>query len=1426
MGARSFARPWIHAFRPFELEAAWWTPAQRTFSDQLFRARIAAHPVIVLPTIHRLPEMGIPQVCVLGRSNVGKSSLINALVHGKDVWSASYSSFTGQVIVVDLSELDSKSSEDFQGSKWLENKSLPRLASTGRDARSRNRQPVGFDLEWPPDRMKDSNNPIALMQFSDDETALLVRTHRTERWLPNILKQVLSSENCQKICVGWDGADKKKMKSSFELEVAGLLDLATLASQKGLRERGLKALAEHFGLHMKKDGTDQIAYAAEDAYFTYILKDKLEALPDLEEEGVDLAVEGQLALQPGWKEAGKREDALERQQSRALAQLLVKGLLIPKGRCQGERDTEKGEWKCRLCEHVVIKSVQSIESHIKSKQHQKAVSPEAEVNSPSKDPFDRLWNIPDYVDFAQQELVCTLCSSKSASVLGMYQHLAGDKHYRRDIIWIKERNQLEYTETGRPVVRKGFVRGQPRAEAEAKAAQGSKEGKEATGEESRWSLGRAGSLAKRYYYWPVADRTKTQWHYPAANGAKPARTESRLEEKVEKPPEKKVEKKVEEAPKLSKTSERTSKLPEVDDEWEEHETEFGCKFYYNLKTQTSHWQRSLDPAPSKPPLSRRFEMRGERAGRECDGVAEIVLPPGWRQVADEAGKTFYWDAETQKSSWNPPPNYKQKDWQRKVTGEGAYWIWIGTELESSMSFWDTWRSTDRFQDSEVTFPPKSGAVCAPWAMSVPARRRKDDSLPAASADELEAESSQPPEPSELCERSWAKTEGPTVEVWVAQLLRGYAEEQLQFEELSFCYGLRWRSKSSNGVDFHWVTLQLDVQRGDSEQRRLVDFEGHRSSDFRKDEAMHCVDHELVRHLHRWLLPSLASPVLLLDRAGRGVGTHLLQEMLNEECWAAESDSELLENLSIQDGPVGPKDALNRPGYGPAHKVSDELRQGWEDLVKAYLKRSQGLRRAICLVDSSQGLRRQDERLWETVMESGRQMMVVLTKADKCHPVDLHKNVAEVLAALQHLDQELIWPYVHAVSAEHDLGLREFRASVSYITMVVGWIIAGYFGCGFLLHLLLWLCAWLQSLCCPRRWPDVAVQNKRKSEGGEQAIVGAGHECYEYDTPGWPPYALFKVVFAICTGLLPFRLISFVLVFCLTILTARPVDRGICNAGFALLSRLLCNLSAVYTVQVFHKERLDWIGRPGKHPVLVPNHISMLEAFYLEYLTWGMSGCVAKSQFAIPGVRSATQFSNAVAVDTKDKDVKQKVNEGILKFVHNEPDEKGRYPCGRAFVIYPEGITNSQRGLFRFNTGAFATGMAVQPVVQRFPYKYMMLGNRPANSMDLQANGLQSVMSKRFMKNKVLCKYFAEGTCTRGKRCRFAHDVKLASPLLSPLAAGDDHRVDRWMSHTSTASSTAELTGEAGLRMPMMRPVVIAAPPGLSGERVPLEIFSL
>jgi len=118
-----------------------------------------------------------------------------------------------------------------------------------------------------------------------------------------------------------------------------------------------------------------------------------------------------------------------------------------------------------------------------------------------------------------------------------------------------------------------------------------------------------------------------------------------------------------------------------------------------------------------------------------------------------------------------------------------------------------------------------------------------------------------------------------------------------------------------------------------------------------------------------------------------------------------------------------------PSQSPA-KVKQELKEDWAQLVEAYLQRSQNLRRVVCLIDAAVGLKREDMRAWDTVQGAGRRLMVVLTKVDRCHADDLHRNVAEILAALQPLDRDLVWPYVHAVSAEHDLGLRELRASLS------------------------------------------------------------------------------------------------------------------------------------------------------------------------------------------------------------------------------------------------------------------------------------------------------------------------------------------------------------------------------------------------------------
>ena len=277
-----------------------------------------------------------------------------------------------------------------------------------------------------------------------------------------------------------------------------------------------------------------------------------------------------------------------------------------------------------------------------------------------------------------------------------------------------------------------------------------------------------------------------------------------------------------------------------------------------------------------------------------------------------------------------------------------------------------------------------------------------------------------------------------------------------------------------------------------------------------------------------------------------------------------------------------------------------------------------------------------------------------------------------------------------------------------------WLLAGYFGLGFCLHFLIWFCEVLRTLLCPSRWPDVPLKNKRKSEGGEQAPVGQGHECYDYDTPGWPLLAILKLIFALLTGLLPFRFIAFITSFLVIALALRigfcltPGSLGhrAVDLFFHAITKLLCTCCACYVTEVLHKERLAWIRKPGPHPILVPNHISLVEAFHLHYITWGMSGCVAKSQLSVPGVGAAAKFMGGLVIDPKDPNMKEKVKGGIAQYAKNEPDERGRYLFKRAFCIYPEGITNSQLGLYRFNLGAFAPGVPVQPILQRFPYTHM------------------------------------------------------------------------------------------------------------------------
>lgn len=63
----------------------WMQPRRVAYINSLFAGRVDVHPVLVRETMYKLPFSMIPQIAVVGRSNVGKSSLINALVHGREI---------------------------------------------------------------------------------------------------------------------------------------------------------------------------------------------------------------------------------------------------------------------------------------------------------------------------------------------------------------------------------------------------------------------------------------------------------------------------------------------------------------------------------------------------------------------------------------------------------------------------------------------------------------------------------------------------------------------------------------------------------------------------------------------------------------------------------------------------------------------------------------------------------------------------------------------------------------------------------------------------------------------------------------------------------------------------------------------------------------------------------------------------------------------------------------------------------------------------------------------------------------------------------------------------------------------------------------------------------------------------------------------
>jgi len=614
-----------------------------------------------------------------------------------------YHEFQGNLIVVDLAEINGQT-EEFNGDKWLQWRVNERLH-------------FGWDLEWQPDRTKETNNPISLMQFSDESTCLLLRTHRTGPWLPMVVMKALMSDACKKIGVGWDGPDKQKMQRTFNFEPLGIVDLSQIAQAKGIKETGLKSMSEYFGIRMRKEpkiarsnwachqlSAEQQLYAAEDAYFSFILYEKLNSLPDAareDPEGFAIINQGVLELQEGWEEEGivRKHDGLHcamcgkgpmlvpmvvqrhmegAQHRKKLAMKnnggkvqnnggkvlaadnpeLVPGELEEKYviNCIIAGDGIKtecklGEYKCEICPAGPFNSLTTVDAHLGSKRHVKAMMPKpaqeaAAEAAMQKDPYaENLWNMPDYVEVVDGNLMCKLCEAKASAVVPMFMHLGGNQHAKKcrskkeaEIIYVKQKGRLEQVHTGQPVVRTGFKMPRPAEEAAASMAMATK-ASASTAEVSR-ATPEAATASKN------------------AAGAGTATT-----------------------------AREASATPPLPDGWEEHiDTATGRLFYFDRTNQVSQWERPAPPPvpAAQPPQSPQAQATAAAAQPAAAGGGEVgLLPPGWQQVWSEENDAWYYaDIETQASQWKPPPAYVKRAWQRKVGTQG-HATWTCSELSQS-----------------------------------------------------------------------------------------------------------------------------------------------------------------------------------------------------------------------------------------------------------------------------------------------------------------------------------------------------------------------------------------------------------------------------------------------------------------------------------------------------------------------------------------------------------------------------------------------------------------------------------------------------------------------------------------------------------------------------------------------------------------------
>eukprot|EP01065_Artemidia_motanka_P047632 TRINITY_DN7495_c0_g1_i1.p1 TRINITY_DN7495_c0_g1~~TRINITY_DN7495_c0_g1_i1.p1 ORF type:complete len:597 (+),score=94.16 TRINITY_DN7495_c0_g1_i1:178-1968(+) len=227
---------------------------------------------------------------------------------------------------------------------------------------------------------------------------------------------------------------------------------------------------------------------------------------------------------------------------------------------------------------------------------------------------------------------------------------------------------------------------------------------------------------------------------------------------------------------------------------------------------------------------------------------------------------------------------------------------------------------------------------------------------------------------------------------------------------------------------------------------------------------------------------------------------------------------------------------------------------------------------------------------------------------------------------------------------------------------------------------------------PRRW--------RWPENVDVASVQTVDKdvCLTYDTPleGW--YEICKTALFTLSGMFLLRLAQAIFFFVLGMVCVNISVMLPFKLWYKLWLRIcsFCVHMFLFSLGFFRVGYDGQVAPRDQVKLLVGNHCAVLEVIIL-FAMCTPSFVTKIENLEVPLFAGLVRASDAILVDRSSRRSRRHTMKEIQK--------RSRDPQAPQLMIFPEGTVNNQRGLFKYQSGAFGAQQAVQPVCFKFPYKH-------------------------------------------------------------------------------------------------------------------------